>query len=59
MFVMLDPQRFIVTNHDKIIEHYRWLLETSVSDEERDRYRLEIEAHEEALQRTLNGRPNI
>jgi hypothetical protein len=51
---MFDLQKFIIKSHEKIIGHYRQLMETSKSDEERERYRRSMEEHERTLQRTLD-----
>ena len=52
---MFDLQRFIAESHQKIIGHYRQLLATSKSAEERERIRLLIETHERSLQQTLGA----
>jgi hypothetical protein len=54
---MFDLRRFIVDSHWKIIAHYRQLLATSTSDEERDRIKRSIEEHEQLLQRELENLP--
>jgi hypothetical protein len=51
---MFDLQHFIVDSHWKIIAHYRELLATSTSDEERDHIESLIEKHEQSLQRELD-----
>ena len=52
---MFDLRKFIAESHRKIIEHYRQLLATSKSDEERERIRRLIERHEQSLQQDLGA----
>jgi hypothetical protein len=54
---MFDLHHFIIDSHCKIIGHYKLLLATSRSDEERDRFKRMIEEHEQSLQRELEKLP--
>jgi len=51
---MFDLQRFVIAGHEKIIGHYRKLLETARSDEERAFYRSAIARHDEAIERLID-----
>jgi hypothetical protein len=48
---MFDLQKLIAESHQKLIGHYRQLLATSKSDEERERIRRLIGTHEQFLQK--------
>ena len=54
---MFDLHSFIVDSHAKIIAHYRQLLATAQSDEERDDIARSIEKHEQSLKRELEHLP--
>jgi hypothetical protein len=54
---MFDLQKFIIESHEKIIGHYRQLLQSATSDTERERFRRCIEEEERALSRTLAEQP--
>lgn len=52
-----DLQKFIVDSHEKIIGHYRRLLESSTSEIERERFRRCLQEEEHALRRALKEQP--
>ncbi len=52
---MLDVGGLVVRSHEKIIDHYRRLLESSRSEEERKAHRAAIRRHDEELKRLLAG----
>jgi hypothetical protein len=47
-------ENFVIQNHTKIIDHYRWLINSSTSDLERERYWRCIKDHEQSLQRLID-----
>jgi hypothetical protein len=54
---MFDLRKFVIEGHEKIIGHYRRLLETSTSELERERFERCIEEEQEALNRLLQQAP--
>jgi hypothetical protein len=54
---MFDLRNFVIEGHEKIIGHYRRLLESSTSEPERERFRRCIEEELEALNRFLEQAP--
>jgi hypothetical protein len=52
---MFDVRGLVMRSHEKIIDHYRRLLETSRSEEERETHRAAIRRHDEELKRLLAG----
>ena len=49
---MAELENFIARGHRKIIEHYRWLRDTSLNEVERERFQRCID-EEEQLQRRV------
>jgi hypothetical protein len=50
---MFDADAFIIRGHQKVIDHYRWLRDSSRSDGERERFQRRMEEESEALNRYL------
>jgi hypothetical protein len=48
---MFQLETFIVQSHQKIIDHYRWLRDTSTSEVERERFQRRMAEEYEALMR--------
>ena len=53
---MFDLDRFIIRSHEKIIRHYRWLLETAASEQDRARFAKCVADEQEALSRFVEHR---
>jgi hypothetical protein len=54
---MFDRETFVVRGHQKIIEHYRWLRDTSRSEEERERFQRRMVEEYEALRSYTDQQP--
>ena len=52
---MFDVRGLVMRSHEKIIDHYRRLLESARSEEERQAHRAAIHRHNEELKRLLAG----
>ena len=50
---MFDVDGFVIRGHQKVIDHYRWLRDSTVSDVERERFQRRMDEESEALQRYL------
>jgi hypothetical protein len=50
---MFDADAFIIRGHQKVIDHYCWLRDSSTSDVERERFQRRMKEESEALNRYL------
>jgi hypothetical protein len=50
---MFDVDGFVIRGHQKVIDHYRWLRDSTVSDVERERFQRRMDEESEALRRYL------
>jgi len=48
---MFQLDSFIIQGHQKIIDHYRWLRDTAVSEAERERFERRMIEEYDALKR--------
>ena len=53
---MPELQELVIDIQQKVVDHYRSLLNSSTSEPERERYRCRIQEHEQELRRLLNER---
>jgi hypothetical protein len=53
---MTELDAFIVRGHEKIIAHYRWLRDTSASEEERARFQQCVVEEEKLLRHFVTER---
>ena len=53
---MTELEAFIARGHRKMIEHYRWLRDTSTSEIERDRFQRCMDDEEQLLRRVTEAR---
>jgi hypothetical protein len=51
--VMFDVDAFVIRGHQKVIDYYRWLRDSTVSDVERERFQRRMDEESEALRRYL------
>ena len=50
---MFELDAFVIRGHEKVIDHYRWLRDTSTSNVERAHFQRRIDQEREALNRYL------
>lgn len=50
---MFDADAFVIRGHQKVIDYYRWLRDSTVSDVERERFQRRMDEESEALNRYL------
>jgi hypothetical protein len=46
---MVEPDAFIIRGHEKIIDQYRWLRDSSKSDMERERFQRRMDQERQTL----------
>jgi hypothetical protein len=54
---MFELDAFAIRGHEKVIDHYRWLRDSTTSDMERERFQRRMDQEREALNRYLAQRP--
>lgn len=54
---MFQLETFVVRGHQKMIDHYRWLRDTTRSEEERERFQRRMMKEYEALKRYTEQQP--
>lgn len=50
---MFDVDAFVIRGHQKVIDYYRWLRDSTISDVERERFQRRMDEESEALNRYL------
>jgi hypothetical protein len=50
---MFDVDAFVIRGHQKVIDYYRWLRDSTVSDVERERFQRRMDEESAALNRFL------
>lgn len=53
---MSDVDTFVIRGHQKVIDYYRWLRDSTVPDAERERFQRRMDEEREALNRYLAKR---
>jgi hypothetical protein len=53
---MLELDAFVVRGHENVIDHYRWLRDSTTSDMERERFQRRMDQEREALNEYLEQR---
>jgi hypothetical protein len=50
---MFDVDAFVIRGHQKVIDYYRWLRDSTVSDVERERFQRRMDEESAAVNRFL------
>ena len=50
---MFDVDAFVIRGHQKVIDYYRWLRDSTIADVERERFQRRMDEESEALNRYL------
>jgi hypothetical protein len=53
---MFELDAFVIRGQEKVIDHYRWLRDSSTSDVDRARFQRRMDEEREALDRYLAQR---
>ncbi|HKU05631.1 MAG TPA: hypothetical protein VJR30_06150 [Bradyrhizobium sp.] len=53
---MFDVDAFVIRGHQKVIDYYRWLRDSTVSDVERERFQRRMDEEREFLDRYIGLR---
>jgi hypothetical protein len=50
---MFDADAFVIRGHQKVIDYFRWLRDSTLSDVERERFQRRMDEESEALNQYL------